>query len=284
MAPCFGTIARIAAGNKHTKIICIFDNVIPHEKRPGDRLLTRYFLKPLDAAVAMSQKVMNDFKNFKPTIPAKLSPHPLFDNFGADPGKESSCSHLGIDSMQNYILFFGFIRAYKGLDLLLEAFASSQVRAERKVQLIVAGEFYETEASYMKIIEDHQLNDDIILFTRFINDDEVRYFFGACDLVVQPYRNATQSGVTQIAYHFSKPMVVTDVGGLREIVPDGKCGFVVPMDSGEIAAAIDKFYSGNFSDVFAKGIKQEKERYGWNKMTGAVMELYKKLSNNDHKK
>lgn len=284
MAPCFGTIARIAAGNKHTKVICIFDNVIPHEKRPGDRILTKYFLKPLDAAVAMSQKVMNDFKGFKPTIPAKLSPHPLFDNFGEDPGKEISCNHLAIESRFNYILFFGFIRAYKGLDLLLEAFASSRVRTEGNVKLIIAGEFYENAAPYMKIIEDKQLIENVLLFTRFINDDEVKYFFGASDLVVQPYKNATQSGVTQIAYHFNKPMVVTDVGGLREIVPDGKCGFVVDKEPGAISGAIDRFFQGNIASVFAKGISEEKKRYAWNKMTGAVIELYKKISDHDNKK
>jgi len=157
MAPCFGTIARIAAGNRHTKIICIFDNVIPHEKRPGDRLFTKYFLKPLDAAVAMSQKVMNDFIGFRPAIPAKLSPHPLFDNFGDNPGKQIACSHIGIDDKYSYILFFGFIRAYKGLDLLLEEFAASKSRADGKVKLIVAGEFYESEAPYMKLIEDRQI-------------------------------------------------------------------------------------------------------------------------------
>jgi D-inositol-3-phosphate glycosyltransferase len=284
MGPCFGTIARITSGNRYTKIICIFDNVIPHEKRTGDRLLTRYFLKPLHAAIAMSEKVMKDFSSFRPTIPVRLSPHPLFDNFGDDPGKDASAAYLGLNSDTNYILFFGFIRAYKGLDLLLEGFASSHTRSDGKARLIVAGEFYENDEPYMKIIEERQLRDDVILIKRFINDDEVKYLFGVADLVVQPYRNATQSGVTQIAYHFSKPMIVTDVGGLREIVPDGRCGFVVKADSADIAKAIDRFYSGEFAEAFAVGIREEKARYGWDRMTAAVRDLYMNITKDDNKK
>ncbi|MBE0673413.1 MAG: glycosyltransferase, partial [Bacteroidales bacterium] len=273
MAPCFGTIARIASRNSHTKVICIFDNVIPHEKRPGDTLLTRYFLKPLDAAVAMSAKVLQDFARFRPSIPVKLSPHPLFDNFGDDPGKSMAASSLGIDINDKYILFFGFVRSYKGLDLLLEAFAISATAMAGNVKLIVAGEFYESEEPYMKIIRERNISDKVLLFNRFINDDEVATFFGVSDLVVQPYKRATQSGVTQIAYHFNKPMVVTGVGGLKEIVPDGKCGFVVAPQPSEIAAAIDMFYGdGNFAAIFAEGISEEKKRYGWDRMTGTILE------------
>jgi glycosyltransferase involved in cell wall biosynthesis len=285
MAPCFGTIARIASGNRHTKVICIFDNVIPHEKRPGDQVFTKYFLKPLDAAVAMSETVLQDFSRFKPSIPVKLSPHPLFDNFGDDPGKPKAANSLGVDPEKKYILFFGFIRSYKGLDLLLEAFAISRTAREGEVRLIVAGEFYESEEPYRKIIDEKALSDKVLLFNRFINDNEVAAFFGVSDLVVQPYRRATQSGVTQIAYHFNKPMVVTGVGGLKEIVPDGKCGFVVNPDPVEIASAIDMFYGdGDFASIFAEGIKEEKKRYGWDKMTATIVELYKKISSNDYKK
>ena len=232
----------------------------------------------------MSEKVMIDFSSFRPTIPVRLSPHPLFDNFGHDPGKEASAAYLGLNSDNSYILFFGFIRAYKGLDLLLEAFASSHTRSDGKARLIVAGEFYENDEPYMKIIEERQLRDDVVLIKRFINDDEVKYLFGVADLVVQPYRNATQSGVTQIAYHFSKPMIVTDVGGLRESVPDGRCGFVVKADSADIAKAIDRFYTGEFTAAFTEGIREEKARYGWDRMTSAVKDLYKNITKDDNKK
>ena len=285
MGPCFGTIARLAAGNRQTKVICIFDNVIPHEKRPGDRLLTKYFIKPLNAAIAMSQKVLDDFRLFKSGIPVALSPHPLFDNFGSDPGKELSAAKLGLNPEYSYLLFFGFIRLYKGLDLLLEAFARSETRTAGKTKLIIAGEFYENEEPYRRIIDTENLQNDIILFNRFINDDEVPYFFGISDLVVQPYRSATQSGVTQIAYHFDKPMIVTDVGGLREIVPDGKCGFVVEPDIPEIADAIDRFYRHPNPTVrFAGGISEEKKKYGWDRMTATVINLYRKTLTNDNKK
>jgi len=284
MAPCLGTIGRIASGNKHTKVICIFDNVVPHEKRPGDRILTKYFLKPLHAAIAMSKKVLDDFSSFRPTIPAKLSPHPLFDNFGDDPGKTAACDYLKIEKEINYILFFGFVRAYKGLDLLIEAFALCNARTEKKVKLIIAGEFYEDKEPYLTLIDNKNLKGDVLLFSDFINDDEVKYFFGACDIIAQPYRSATQSGVTQIAYNFNKPMIVTDVGGLREIVPDGQCGYVVTTEPRAIADALDNFYSGNHSTKFADGLQREKARYGWNKMSSSVIELYRQISDYDNKK
>jgi glycosyltransferase involved in cell wall biosynthesis len=285
MAPCFGTIARIVRRNPATRIICIFDNVIPHEKRPGDRLLTRWFLKSLHAAIAMSEQVKSDFSRFRPAIPVKLSPHPLFDNFGADPGRETAAGTLNLNPGFRYLLFFGFIRAYKGLDLLLEAFATSSSRTGGKIKLIVAGEFYENDEPYRRIIRERNMADDVILFDRFIRDEEVSSFFSLADLVVQPYRSATQSGVTQIAYHFNKPMVVTGVGGLREIVPDGKCGLVVSPEPVAIADAIDRFFvDARLRERLAGGIEEEKKRYGWNLMTGSILEMYGKTNDYDNKK
>jgi D-inositol-3-phosphate glycosyltransferase len=275
MAPTFGTIARIARSNKHTRVICILDNVIPHEKRPGDTILTRYFTGCLNGAIAMSASVQNDMTHFRKDIPVNLSPHPLFDNFGESVSKPEAISKLSLEPGYSYLLFFGFIRAYKGLDLLIKAFADSRLR-NRNLKLIIAGEFYEDPAPYLKLISDNNLLNEIILFDRFINDDEVRFFFSASDLVVQPYKSATQSGVTQIAYHFEKPMVVTDVGGLKEIVPDGICGYVIKPDPSEIAESVLDFFEKHRMESFSANVREEKKKYSWSRMTGSVVEVYNK--------
>lgn len=278
MAPCFGTAARIARWNRNniTKVICIFDNVIPHEKTFIDRILTKYFTGSIDGAVVMSASVGDDLKTFRINIPVVLSPHPLYDNYGSPVSREDALKKLSLDSSYEYLLFFGFIRAYKGLDLLLNAFADNRFR-NRKIKLIVAGEFYESDSPYRSIIAKHGISDDVILMDRFIREEEVAYLFSAAALVVQPYRSATQSGVTQIAYHFEKPMLVTDVGGLSEIVPDGKCGYVVKPDPSAIADAINDFFSANRKNEFIKGVREEKAKFAWDRLTKSIFEIYKNL-------
>ncbi|MGD0583547.1 MAG: glycosyltransferase [Bacteroidales bacterium] len=283
MAPCFGTISRIAHRRDNARVICIFDNVIPHEKRPGDRLLTRYFTSSIDGAIAMSASVLKDLSLFRNDIPSALNPHPLFDNFGKPAGRVSALEKLGLDPSFKYLLFFGFVRAYKGLDLLLEAFSSGDLR-NRGLKLIVAGEFYEDAKPYHEIVNRSGIADDVIFFERFINDDEVSTFFSAAELVIQPYRDATQSGVTQIAYHFEKPMIVTDVGGLREIVPDRKCGYVVKPAPAEITAAIIDYLDNDRSELYLANIREEKKKYSWNLMTGTVINIFKMITGNDNKK
>jgi D-inositol-3-phosphate glycosyltransferase len=278
MAPCFGTVARIAKKRKSgkTRVICIFDNVIPHENRFVDRFLSTYFIKSIDGAIVMSKSVLNDLNTFRINIPVKFSPHPLYDNYGATISKVDAMRRLNLSQDYSYLLFFGFIRAYKGLDLLLEAFADKQLR-NRKLKLIVAGEFYDDEAPYKQQIEKLGITDDVILYDRFINEDEVAPFFCAADLVVQPYRNATQSGVTQVAYHFDKPMLVTDVGGLSEIVPDRRCGYVVKTEPEAIAGAIIDYFDNNRSIEFTAEVKKEKEKYAWTKMTAAIKDVFYKI-------
>jgi glycosyltransferase involved in cell wall biosynthesis len=275
MGPCFGTIARIARSNKHTAVICIFDNVIPHEKRPGDKALTKYFINSIDGAIVMSHTVLKDLRYFRKTIPVKLSPHPLFDNYGKPVTRSEALSRLNLDPDYSYLLFFGFIRAYKGLDILIEAFSDKRLR-NRKLRLIIAGEFYEDEAPYRALIKKHNLENEIIFFDHFILDNEVTLFFSAADIVVQPYKTATQSGVTQIAFHFEKPMLVTDVGGLREIVADGKCGYVVSPESEAITAALIDYFDNKRKGEFTAGVKTEKEKFSWDKMTAAIEEVYRK--------
>ena len=274
MAPCFGSVARIGGKNK-TKVICIFDNVIPHEKKLFDRLLTNYFVRSIDGAIVMSRSVGEDLKLFRNDIPVIYNPHPLFDNYGDIIPREDAIKKLGLPQGHSFLLFFGFIRAYKGLDILLKAFGDSQLR-KLKLKLIVAGEFYESDLPYRNLIKDAGIKDDVILFDRFIREDEVSLFFSAADLVVQPYRSATQSGVTQIAYHFGKPMLVTDVGGLSEIVADGKCGYVVKPEPDYVAKAIIDYFSNNRKSQFTEGVKNERSRFTWHQLTAAITEVYEK--------
>jgi len=273
MAPCFGTIAWLARKNKHTRVIAIFDNVIPHEKRVGDRLFTKYFTSAIDGAIAMSASVLDDLSQFRKDVPARLNPHPVFDNFGASVGREMALGSLGLNPTYSYLLFFGFIRKYKGLDLLIEAFADERLR-NKKLKLIIAGEFYEDDTPYREQVKKYSLENDVIFFDRFINDNEVAAFFSSADLIVQPYRSATQSGVTQIAYHFEKPMLVTDVGGLREIVPDHKCGYVVDPDPSAIFNAISDYFVNNRKEAFTKNVTEEKAKYSWNQMTASITKVY----------
>jgi glycosyltransferase involved in cell wall biosynthesis len=272
MGPAFGTILRRARRNGHTRVVCIVDNIIPHEKRPGDKPFTTYFIKPVDAFVTMSMDVLKDVKTFT-SKPSFFTPHPIYDSYNEAVSKDAACARLGLNPAKKYLLFFGFIREYKGLDLLLEAMNDSRIRAAG-IELIAAGEYYskDVEANNNSIIEKHQLQQVVHLRTDFIPNSEVRYYFSAADLVVQPYKHATQSGITQIAFHFEKPMVVTNVGGLAEVVPDGKVGFVAEPDPTSIADAILKFYQPNSIPNLREHILHEKKKYTWDTFTQVMMQ------------
>jgi glycosyltransferase involved in cell wall biosynthesis len=273
MGPALGTVARLARGNGHTRVVAITDNVIPHENRPGDGPLTRYFLRACDGFVAMSRSVLNDLQRLGfGHKPALYRPHPLYDNFGSLKPKASALAALGLPNTTGYLLFFGFIRAYKGLDIMLEALADKRL-AELPVKLIIAGEFYEDAAPYEASIQWHHLEDRIIRATDFIPNEKVVDYFCAADLIVQPYKNATQSGVSQIAYHFERPMLVTNVGGLAELIPNGVVGYVVPPMPAAIADAVVDFYANRREDAFAAGVREEKKQFSWPVMVAALKEV-----------
>lgn len=282
MGPSFGTILRLAKKNKHTKVISILDNVIPHEKRPGDQPFTKYFLKPVDAFLSMSHEVLADLRKFVPETgrnsdkPALYSPHPVYDNYGDRMEKTEARQKLDLPVQEQLLLFFGFIRKYKGLDILLEAMADQRIR-DAGVKLVIAGEYYGDKEYYESLIDRLGIRDRLYLFTDFIPNNEVRHYFSAADCVVQPYRTATQSGISQIAYHFEKPMIVTNVGGLPEIVPDGKVGFVTEVSVKGIADAIVKFYDEDKGNDFSQHIKEEKKKYSWAHFTGNIMKLYQEV-------
>ena len=274
MAPCFGTIARIARGNGHTKVLCQIDNVEPHEHHLTDKPFNRYYLHSVDGFVYMSEQVHSELSAYS-DAPALFSPHPLFENFGERVERSEACVRLGLDPANRYVLFFGLIRDYKGLDLLLDAWA--QLRRAGRTEgrrLIVAGEFYTAREPYLNRIADNGLQDEVLLHDRFIPDDDVKYYFSAADFVVQPYKTATQSGVTQIAYQFCVPMVVTKVGGLAEIVPDGRVGYVCEPTPEGVAGAIERMYEGDTLQRFRENCVEERRRFSWEEMCSRITELY----------
>ena len=274
MAPCFGTIARIARGNGHTKVLCQIDNVEPHEHHLTDKPFNRYYLHSVDGFVYMSEQVHSELRAYS-DAPALFSPHPLFENFGERVERSEACVRLGLDPANRYVLFFGLIRDYKGLDLLLDAWA--QLRRAGRTEgrrLIVAGEFYASRERYVRQIEELHLGEEVILHDFFVPDADVKYYFSAADVLVQPYKTATQSGVTQIAYQFCVPMVVTAVGGLPEIVPDGRVGYVCPPTAEGVAAAMDRMYEGDALKRFRENCVEERRRFSWEEMCSRVTELY----------
>lgn len=271
MGPCFGTILRIAKKNKYSRIICIADNVVPHEKRLGDKLFTRYFLKPVDAFITMSEKVLSDLKSFGVDCPATYIPHPLYDNFGDKIPKDMARAKLGISNNLKILLFFGFIRKYKGLDILLDAMALLK-NNNPNLKLLVAGEFYDDKKMYEDQISTLGIEEQLILRTSFIPDGEIKNYLCAADLVVQPYRNATQSGVTPLAYHFEVPMLVTNVGALASMVPHNKVGLVCEPNAADLAKNI-KLYFQKGENFFLPQLREEKKKYSWETMVNEIERL-----------
>ena len=271
MGPALGTILRRVKKNKHTRIVCIADNIIPHEHRAGDKAFTKYFLKSCDAFITMSEKVLSDLKQFEKTKPIQLVRHPLYDTFGEIISKEEAREKLKVNRSDSVILFFGFIRKYKGLDLLLEAMNDDKIK-QSGIKLLVAGEFYEDAKQYQELIDRLGIRNRLILKTDFIQDSEVKYYLCAADAVVQPYRNATQSGVTPLAYYFEKPMIVTNVGGLPALVPDGKAGIVTEPQPKSIAEAIIKFYQLGEAH-FIPHLRVEKQKYSWETLANTIKSL-----------
>ena len=273
MAPCFGTIARLARDNGHTRTICQIDNVEPHEHHLVDRPFNRYFLSSIDGFIYMSEQVHEELKAYT-QAPALFSPHPLFENFGTAVPRGEACRRLGLDPAQRYALFFGLIRDYKGLDILLDAWARFRRPGHR---LLVAGEFYAPRERYIRQIESLHLSDEVILHDFFVPDADVKHYFSAADVLVQPYKTATQSGVTQIAYQFELPMIVTDVGGLPEIVPDGRVGYVCRPDAEGVADALGRIYAGDTLARFRAAMHDEKRRFSWEEMCDRITELYESI-------
>ncbi len=270
-APSLGTVAKHVKRNNHTKVIVIADNIIPHESRFGDKQLTNYLVKHTDGFIAMSKSVLKEFDLFK--IKHKLfSPHPMFQNYGNKISKKEACKKLNLSASPRYILFFGLIRDYKGLDLLLKAINHNYFR-ENNIKLILAGEYYSKKDFYQQLISSLNLQDIVISFDYFIPDNMVENFFSAADIIASPYKSATQSGVSQIAYHFELPMLVTNVGGLPELVPNNKVGYVVEPNAKAIQQKLITFFEENKKQEFQENLSIEKQRFTWDKMVKAILDL-----------
>lgn len=270
MAPCLGTIARLVKWRTSIQVLAITDNIIPHEKRVGDSLLTSYFVKSCDGFVTLSQSVLDELSQFTNCSNKQFVPHPIYDIFGKKVSKPQAQQLLGLNPKEKHLLFFGFVRKYKGLDILLRALSDERLR---EVKLIVAGEFYDDPQEYHDLITDLGIQEQVILKSDFIPSEEVKNYFCAADMVVQTYRTATQSGVAQIGYHFERPMLVTDVGGLAEIIPDGKVGYVTEVNPQAVADSIIDFYANNRESEFAENTKEEKKRFSWGSLVQTIEEM-----------
>ena len=278
-APAFGLVSRIARRNERTRCIALVHNMIPHEPNILDKLFAPYFVASQDGFVALSESVVGDIEKVESQTsrvkrPKTFSPHPIYDHYGERMSTNEACKALNLPADKNYMLFFGLVRAYKGLDLLLGAFGCVKDQLPN-LQLIIAGEFYEDEDKYRAQIAQLGLADRVIIRNEFIPDGDLRKYFGAADLIVQPYKTATQSGVTQVAFHFEKPMLVTNVGGLGEIVHDHQMGYACEPTAEAIANDVSDYFTNNRQEAYTSYLQKEKTKYTWSKMTEAFIKILK---------
>ncbi|HNY23382.1 MAG TPA: glycosyltransferase [Bacteroidales bacterium] len=266
-APSLGTVAKKL--KKKCRVVSILDNVIPHEPRLFDKELSKWFLKQNDGCVCLSESVRDDMLSLRKGIPNIILPHPLYDHYGAGIDKEEAAKQLGIDTRLKTLLFFGFIRNYKGLDLLIDAFG----KLDGSYQLLVGGECYGSFERYEKQIASSPNADRIKIFNRYISDAEVPLFFSAADVCILPYRSATQSGITAMACHFEVPLIATKVGGLGEAIEEPGLGLMVPqLSSTALAETINLFFSLNRNE-FIRNIGKEKDLLSWTRFASGLAEF-----------
>ena len=274
MGPALGSIARLVR-KSGVKVLAITDNVIPHETRPGDVAFAKYFINACDGFVTMSKAVMKDLEKFTSTVHKKYLLHPLYTSFGEKLNKIEARKALELPMDKQLVLFFGLIRNYKGLDMLLDAM--NELKSNPNINLVIAGEFYEDKQPYLDLIKKYGIENQVILHGKFIANEDVKLYFSAADLVALPYRSATQSGVTQVSFHFEVPTLVTNVGGLGEIIPDKVAGYVVESNGKSIADGIKDYFENNRMPSFTEGMKKEKQKYDWKIFVDEVIDLYKKI-------
>jgi glycosyltransferase involved in cell wall biosynthesis len=269
--PCFGTIARIVRSNKHTRIIYICHNILPHERRPFDVSFTRYAFGVVDAFIVQSSAVERDLKRLLPRARYRHVPLPVYSIFGEAGEKGKVREKLGIKD-ERVILFFGHVRRYKGLHVLLQAMP--HLLARLPVRLLVVGEFYDDEQAYREQVRALGLEHAVTIHSDYVPNEQVGEFFSAADVVVLPYMSATQSAIAQIAYNFNRPVIATNVGGLAEVVIDGRTGYVVPPeDPASLAAAIERFYGEQREEEFANNVREEKRKYSWENLVVAIEQM-----------
>jgi glycosyltransferase involved in cell wall biosynthesis len=269
--PSLGTIARLVRRWTGAKVIFICDNIIPHERRIGDRVFTRYAFGGVDAFIVQSGAVEKELNEFYPGSRYALVAHPVYEIFGSGIPKAEARSKLAITD-ERVMLFFGYVRRYKGLHILLDAMPA--ILKTLKVKLLVVGEFYDDEKKYRQQIEEMKLQNDVTVYSEYVPNEKVNVFFSAADVVVLPYVSATQSGIVQIAYQFDKPVIATDVGGLAEVVLNDRTGFIVqPESPQEVSEAVLRFYSGQREQEFVRNVREEKKKYSWENLVQAIERL-----------
>ncbi|MFH0989468.1 MAG: glycosyltransferase [bacterium] len=269
--PCFAFIAMLVKRWTKAKVLFICDNVIPHEKRLGDTVFTRFAFRFVDVFIVQSKAVERDLNHFLPGARYSLVPHPVYEIFGKGIAKVAARQSLVLND-ERIILFFGYIRRYKGLHILLDAMPI--ILKTMKVKLLVVGEFYGEESLYRQQIETNGLADHVAVYSGYVPNKEVGLYFSASDVVVLPYVSATQSGIVQIAYQFDKPVIATDVGGLAEVVLNERTGFIVaPNQPEEVARAVVRFYEEGREEQFVRTVAREKTKYTWDALVVAIEQL-----------
>lgn len=278
-APAYGWIARGVrrAGPRpldggRPRVVAILDNLIPHERRPFDRELTRWFMGAIDAYIVQSHAVRDDLLSLAPGASFLEVPHPVYDQFGSRVPKAEARAKLGLDPAEPLLLFFGFVRRYKGLDILLDALP--QVRRTLPARVLVLGEFYEPKQTIVDQVNRLGIEGAVVLRDDYVPDEQVGLYFSAADVVVLPYRSATQSGIVPIAWQLERPVICTDVGGLAEVVAHQETGLVLPPERPDLLAeAIVRYFADHLEERFIPAIAREKLKYSWERMAGAVAEL-----------
>lgn len=270
--PSLGYVAKKL--NKNVKRISILDNVIPHEKRFFDGFCNRYFLNNNDGFVVMSDAVLKDLLSIKPDAKFIRVNHPVYNHFPAPVDQAFAQQKLKVDTTKKTVLFFGFIRDYKGLDLLIQ----SMDLLDHTYQLIIAGEVYGSFDKYQELIDQSKAKSRIALYNQYIGDHEVADYFSAADVCVLPYKSATQSGITSIANHYNLPIIATNVGGLKETIHHQKTGLIVDIPEVEaIATSIQSYFEGNYKATFAAEIEKEKQENSWENFVERIIAFSKTL-------
>ncbi len=277
-APAYFVISFIATLFRKTKVIYIVDNFHPHEKRPGNKVLLWLATRRVDGYMTMSSTVESDLKHYLPNAVLKKAPHPVYNIFGKPVSKEEARKKLDLTQDANVVLFFGYIRDYKGLDILLKAIPSI-VDERPNTMFVIAGEFYSNEKTYTELISSLNLEPYLMMHTSYIPNQEVAKFFCAADCVLLPYKQATQSGIVQIAYHFNKPVIATEVGGLSEMIIHGKTGYLVKGCTPEaISESVVKFFTAFDPMACRTEIENEKKKYSWSHFSETLEELFDELT------
>lgn len=279
-APSYGTIAAIARWGRRTKTMFICDNIIPHERRPGDKLLTRFAFRYIDSYVVQSHAVERDLQKWHPDPLTSYLPHPVYEIFGEEEERSAARAKLAqvdpamtLNNDERVLLFFGYVRDYKGLDVILDAMPS--ILERMKVRLLVVGEFYNNEQKYRDQVRRLGVGDYVLFHSDYVPNEEVGTYFSAADVLTLPYKSATQSGIIQIAYNFHRPVIATDVGGLGEVIVDGRTGTIVPPENPHaLAKAVIDFFAHDRFTEYRANVIEEKKKYSWEHMAEGIEELY----------